>query len=158
MKCWLCAGLKAKSFVWCSSFKPYQTTSWCSSFKPYQTTSCRSVLLTFFCAQESRGDQISLVVVFVQLLSRVRLFAIPWVATHQASLSFTISWSLVKLIFIESVMSSSHLILCRALLLLPSIFISIRVFLMSRLFVSGGQSIGASASVLPKNLHFWQVL
>ena len=71
----------------------------------------------------------------VQSLSHVQLFATPWTAAHQASLSVTNSWSLVKLMFIksvmmfiESVMSSNHLILCRPLLLLPSIFPSIRVF------------------------------
>ena len=64
----------------------------------------------------------------VQLLSRVRLFATPWITAHQASLSITTSQSLPKLVSIESVMPSSHLILCRPLLLLPSIFPSIRVF------------------------------
>ena len=64
----------------------------------------------------------------VQSLSRVRLFATPWTAGHKASLSSTISRSLLKLISIESVMPSSHLILCRPLLLLPSIFPSIGVF------------------------------
>ena len=64
----------------------------------------------------------------VQLLSRVRLFLTPWTAAHQASLSLTISWSLLKLMSIESVMPSNHLILCCPLLLLPSIFPSIRVF------------------------------
>ena len=66
--------------------------------------------------------------VVVQSLSRVQLFATPWTAARQASLSFTISQSLLKLMSIESVMSSNHLILCRPLLLLPSIFPSIRVF------------------------------
>ena len=64
----------------------------------------------------------------VQLLSRVRLFATPWITARQASLSITNSRSLLKLMSIESVMPSSHLILCRPLLLLPSIFPSIRVF------------------------------
>ena len=64
----------------------------------------------------------------VQSLSRVRLFATPWTAAHQASLSITNSQSLPKLMSIELVMPSSHLILCRPLLLLPSIFPSIRVF------------------------------
>ena len=64
----------------------------------------------------------------VQSLSRVQLFVTPWTAAHQASLSITSSWSLLKLMSIESVMPSSHLILCRPLLLLPSIFPSIRVF------------------------------
>ena len=64
----------------------------------------------------------------VQLLSRVRLFVNPWTAAHQASLSIVNSQSLLKLISIESVMPSNHLILCRPLLLLPSIFPSNRVF------------------------------
>ena len=64
----------------------------------------------------------------VQLLSRVRLFATPWTAAHQASLSITNSQSLLKLMSIELVMPSNHLILCCPLLLLPSIFPSIRVF------------------------------
>ena len=69
-----------------------------------------------------------LLYVFVQSLSRVQLFAIPWTEAHQAILSFTISWSLLKLMSIESVMLSNHLVLCCPLLLLPSIFPSIRVF------------------------------
>ena len=64
----------------------------------------------------------------VQWLSRVQLFVTPWTAAHQASLSFTISRSLLKLMCIESVMPSNHLILCRPLLLLPLIFPSIMVF------------------------------
>ena len=66
--------------------------------------------------------------VVVQSLSHVRLFATPWTAAHQASLSFTISQSLLKLITIESVMPSNLLILWHPLLFLPSIFPSIRVF------------------------------
>ena len=64
----------------------------------------------------------------VQSLSRVQLFVTSWTAACQASLSFTISWSLLKLMSIESVMPSSHLILCHPLLLLSSIFPSIRAF------------------------------
>ena len=64
----------------------------------------------------------------VQLLSHVPLFAIPWIAAHQASLSITNSRSLLKLISTESVMPSNHIILCCPLLLQPSIFLSIRVF------------------------------
>ena len=64
----------------------------------------------------------------VQLLSCVRLFATPWTATRQTSLSITNSWSLLKLMSIESVMPSNHLILRRPLLLSPSVFPSIRVF------------------------------
>ena len=66
--------------------------------------------------------------VVVQSLSLVWLFATPWAAAHQASLSFTISRSLLKLRSVESVMPSNHLILCHPLLLPPSIFPSIRVF------------------------------
>ena len=64
----------------------------------------------------------------VQSLSCVWFFATPWTAAHQASLSITNSWSLLKLMSIESVMPSNHLILCCPLLLPPSIFPSIRVF------------------------------
>ena len=69
-----------------------------------------------------------LFVVAVQSLSSVWLFATLWTATCQASLSFTISQSLLKLMFLESVMPSIHLILCYPLLLLPSVFPSTRVF------------------------------
>ena len=64
----------------------------------------------------------------VQLLSCVQLFATPWTIAHQVPLSSTISWSLFKFMFIESVVLSNHLILCHPLFLLPSIFPSIRVF------------------------------
>ena len=64
----------------------------------------------------------------VQLLSHVWLFVTPLTAAHRASLSLTISWSLLKLMSIESVLPSNHLVLCHPLLLLPSIFPNIRVF------------------------------
>ena len=73
-----------------------------------------------------RRDSVTLVV--AQSLSHVRLFATPWTAARQASLSFTISQSLLRLMSTESVMPSKHLVLCRPLLLLPSVFIDIRVF------------------------------
>ena len=69
-----------------------------------------------------------LIISSVQSLSCVRLFATPWIAARQASLSITNSQSLLKLMSIESVMPSNHLILCHPLLLMPSIFPSIRVF------------------------------
>ena len=69
-----------------------------------------------------------LIIVIVQRLSHVQVFMTPWTAAHQASLSFTNSRSLLKLMCIESVMPSNHLILCRSLILLPSIFPTIRVF------------------------------
>ena len=95
----------------------------------------------------------------IQSLSRVRLFATPCTAAHQASLSITNSWSLLKLMSIESVMPFNHLIPSHPpLLLLPSILPSIRVFSKepkSQLFASGGQSVGASASasVLSMNIQ-----
>ena len=83
--------------------------------------------------------------------------ATPWIAARQASLSITNSQSLLKIMSIELVMPSNHLILCHPLLLLPSIFPSIRCFLMSQLFETGGQSIGASASasVLSMTILDW---
>ena len=71
---------------------------------------------------------IPVILAVVQSLSRVRLFATPWTEARQASLSFTISQSLLKLMSMELVMPSNRLILCHPLLLLPSIFPSIRVF------------------------------
>ena len=87
--------------------------------------------------------------------SVVSIFATPWTAACQASLSITSSESLLRLMSIELVMPSNHLILCRPLLLLPSIFPTIRVFSVSQFFASGGQSIGASASVsvLPMSIQ-----
>ena len=89
----------------------------------------------------------------LQLLNCARLFATPWTAAPQASLSIT-SRSLLKLMSIESVMPSNHLILYHPLFLPPSIFPSIRVYSNES---SGGQRIGASAStlVLPMNIQDW---
>ena len=97
--------------------------------------------------------QARILVVVAQLLSCVWLFATPRTAALQASQSFAISWSLFKLMSFELVMQSNHLILCHPLLLLPSIFCSIKVFSNELLFTSGGQSMGASASVLPMNIQ-----
>ena len=76
----------------------------------------------------SLGSLINCINLVVQLFSHVQLFATPWTAACQASLSITISWSLLKLTSIESVVPSNHLICCCPLLILPSIFLSIRVF------------------------------
>ena len=89
----------------------------------------------------------------VQALSPTRPFATPRTAAHQASLSISTSQSVLKLVSIESVMPSHHLILCRPLLHPSSVFPSIRVFSNDRLFASGGQSIGTSASILPRNIQ-----
>ena len=74
-----------------------------------------------------RGGHLSFAIV-VQSLNRVQLFATPWTAAHKVSLSFTISQSLLRLVSIESVIPSNHLIFCHPLHFLPSIFPSIRIF------------------------------
>ena len=90
----------------------------------------------------------------VQLLSRLRLFATPWSAAHQASLSITNSRSSLKLTSVESVMPSSHLILCRPLLLLPPIPPSIRVFSNgSTLHMRWPKYWSFSFSISPSNEH-----
>ena len=96
----------------------------------------------------------------VQPLSHVWLFVTPWTTVHQTFLSFTISWNLLKLISIETVMPSNHLVLCCPLLLLSSIISASGHFLMNWRFASHGQSIGASASasVFPTNIQDWYPL
>ena len=105
---------------------------------------------TDLCWQSSRFSS-------VQSLSRVRLFVTPWITAHQASLSITNSRSLLKLMSIESMITSNHLILSCPLLLLPSIFPGIRVFSNESVLHINGQSIevSASASVLPLNIQDW---
>ena len=86
------------------------------------------------------------------VLGRVWLFVTPWTAACQASLSFTISQSLLKLMSIESVIPSNHLILCHPLFLLPSIFSSIRVFSSeSALLIRGPKYWSFSFSISPSN-------
>ena len=96
-------------------------------------------------------------IVVVQLLSQVWLFATPWTAARQASLSFIISWSLLKLMSIELVMPSNHSGLCHPFSSCLQSFPASGSFQMSQFFVSGGQSIGVSAStsVLPMNIQDW---
>ena len=93
----------------------------------------------------------------VQSLSLVEPFVTPWTAACQALLSIINSWSLLKLVSIESVMPSNHLILCRPLLLLPQSLSASESFWMSQLFSWGGQSTGVSAlaSFLPKKSQGW---
>ena len=91
----------------------------------------------------------------VQSLSHVKLFATPWTAAHQVSLSITNSWSLLKLMSIESVMPSNHLILCHPLSSCLQSFPASESFPMSQFFTSDGHSIGASASVLSMNIQDW---
>ena len=93
----------------------------------------------------------------VQSLSCVQISATPWTAPCQASLSITNSWSLLKLMSIESVMPSNHLILCSPFSSCRQSFPASGTFPMNQFFTSGGQSIGVSAStsVLPMNIQDW---
>ena len=104
-----------------------------------------------FALQQKLAQQFSL----VQSLSCVQLFATAWTEAHQASLSITNSWSLFKLMPIESVIPSNHLILCQPLLL--SVYPVSESFPMSQFFASSGQSIRVSASTsnLPMNIQNW---
>ena len=123
-----------------------------SLFIPFYFSLLLSVLKILFVGPKD--------IVVVQSLSRIQFFASPWTAARQASLSFTTSLNLLRLMSIESVMLSNHLILFCLLLLLPSVLPSIRVFSRSWLLTSSGQSIGASASasVLPMNIQGWFLL
>ena len=89
------------------------------------------------------------------MLSCVWLFATPWTAACQASLSITSSRSLLKLVSVELVMPSNHLILCWPLSSCLQSFPASGSFQMSQFFAPSGQSIGSSASVLPVNIHDW---
>ena len=94
----------------------------------------------------------------VPLLSHVQLFVTPWTAARQASVSITSSWSLLKLMSIKSVMPSNHLILCHPLLLLPSIFPSIRVFSNeSVLRIKWPKYWSLSFSISPCNEYSWLI-
>ena len=106
---------------------------------------------------QGSGWQLKDIILSVQSLSCVQLFVTTWTTACQASLSITNSQSLLKLMSIESVMTSNYLILCCPLLLLPSVFCSFRVFSKESVLVSGDQSIvvSASASVLPVNIQEW---
>ena len=134
--------LHLKSF--CHSFV---ILSFCETLVPSLSP---SLSMVFF------GGDWSPILFVVHLLSCVQLFATPWTATHQASLSFTVFQSLLKLMSIEVVMPSNHLILCCPLLLLPSVFVSIRVFFELTVHINCW-SIGASASAsaLSMNTQGW---
>ena len=119
-------GLTRKAQVWLFSFGSQISVS--RNFQLLQ--SCLTLCHPLDCSPPGSSVHGILQARFssVQLLSCVRLFATPWTAPCQASLSITNSWSLLKLVSIELVMPSNHLILCRPLLLLPSFFPSIKVF------------------------------
>ena len=103
------------------------------------------------------NEHLHINIIVVQSLSHIQLFVTPWTAARQASLSIANSRSLLKLMSTESVMLSNHLILSCPLLLLPSIFSSIRVFSNESVLRTGDRSIGvsATASVLSMNIQDW---
>ena len=135
-----------------------------SKFFPYVSTFQSIIYFELTCVHDTRHESKFSLSLFLHQFSSVvqlwPLFATPWIAALQASLSITNSRSLLKLMSIEWVMPSSHLILCRPLLLLPQSLPASGSFLMSQLFAWGGQSIGvsASASVLPVNTQDWSPL
>ena len=144
---------KYKQHIWLNNLQ--------QSYCPWQATCSQGHALAWGEGQHdrSRKEEWKYSLSSVQFISttHVWLFATSWTAACQASLSIISSQSLLKLMSTESVMPSNHLILCRPLLFLPSIFPSIRVFQMSQFFTSGGQSVGVSASalVLPMNIQDW---
>ena len=108
----------------------------------------------FFFTLHNFSNLIHVLFSSVQLLSHVQLFLNPWTAARQVSLSIANSRSLLKLMSIESVMPSNHLILCHPLLLLPSIFPSIRVFSNeSALLIRWPKYCSFSFSISPSNEH-----
>ena len=125
------------------SFLTHISTVFCSFFyhKTFDTDVLSSMHNLFLFPED--------LYIVVQSLCHIQLFVTPWTAALQAPLSFTISWSLLKLMSIESVMPSNHVNLCGPLFLLPSAFPASGSFSMSWLFVSGGQSIGT-----PWRLYF----
>ena len=105
-------------------WRPFNLTQWSSSLLPL----CFPSVLFIYWAVPIISHEILSIIPDVQFLSQAQLFVTPWTVARQASLSFTISQSLLKLMFTESVVPSNHLFLCCPLLLLLSIFPSIRVF------------------------------
>ena len=132
----------------------WQTQQWPQDWK-------RSVFILIPKKGNTKEDSNYLTIAFIsvqfssfQSLSYVRLFATPWIAARQASLSITISWSSHKLPSIKSMMPSSHLVLCRPLLLLPPIPPSIRVFSNeSTLHMRWPNYWSFSFSIIPSNEH-----
>ena len=138
--CWQCQNEISQCVMWTERWFSYIRISF---FRLFAIIVCCKML-----------NNISLCYTVVQSLSCVWLFAASWTAAHQASLSFTISRSLQELTFIESVMPSSHLILCHPLLFCLQSFTASESFPMSWVFTSGGQSIGVSASATLLPVHF----
>ena len=138
---------RPKHVLWL--FKESVPTPMCHAnfvFIKISMTHSHDVFLKVFAPRQALSST-HIVVIRVQSLSCVRLFATPWTAAYQASLAFTISQNLLKLMSIESVMSCNHLGLWRPLFLPPSILRTSGSFPMSQFLASGGQRIRASASI-----------
>ena len=141
----------------------WQTLWWLLSAKSHKPLlDCRSVMAAEYCSDHSMSIPRlrilkAVVVVVVQSLSCIWLFVTPWAAARQAFLSFTISWRMLKLTSIESMMLSNHHILCHLFFSCLQSFPASGSFPMNWLFASGGQSVGASASTpdLPMNIQSW---
>ena len=118
------------------------------SWEKKSILSSSSELQCLLCHWTLSSHRTMCLAVAAQSLSRVCLFVTPRTAACQAALSFTVSQSLLKFMPIESVMLSNHVILCCPVSALGS-------FPMNQLFISGGQSVGVSASVLPMNTQSW---
>ena len=138
--------------LWISSLAPWHLPKWIENYvhtKPCTWTLTATLFRMAKTRKQPRCPLVVFLVVVVQLLSRVQLFVTPWTAAHQASLPFTVSQSLPKFMSIESVMPSSHLILCPFLLLL-SIFPSIEVF-SSPICIRGPKCWSSNFSISPSN-------
>ena len=124
----------------------------CMFLMTYRMVNPFKKVFNFLCSDNLRKICIYGSYCFCSVAQSCPILATPWTIVCQASLSFAISWSLLNLMSIESVMPSNHLVLCRPLLL-PSIFPINRVFSSESLFASGGQNIGTSASIPPMNIQ-----
>ena len=127
---------------------------WMLSFKPAFSLSSQTLIKRLFVPPRFQPLEWYHLSQSVQSLSRIQLFATPWTAKCQTSLSITNSWSLLKLMSIKSVMPSNHLILCHPLLL-PSIFPSIRVISSELILDIRWPGVGVLASALPMNIQDW---
>ena len=148
-------------FVSCSTdLSGFVPEPYCFDYRCFVVFSEVSSLITpgpFFFLKIALALQFLISVVVVQSLIHVWLFVTPWTAALQASVSLIVSQSWLKLMYIESVMPSNHLIHCQQLFLPSSVFPSFRLFSNESTLSIGGQSTGASASteVLPMNIQGW---
>ena len=143
---------------WMLSFKPtFSLSSFTFIKRLFSSSSLSAIRVVSSAYLKVASHKRPHIVFVVQSLSRVWLFVTPWTAAHKAFLSFTIFQSLLKLMSIESVIPSNHLVLCHPFSSCPQSLPASGSFPVSQLFTSRGQRIGASASpsVLPMKIHGW---